>query len=205
MAVGNWWQKVRHCLSWQAEADNRSRGARDADKQALVALPPVDWFRLEPLTEAAEQPAPLPSPTERDQIGPLGLEHWEERLLADWAGSPDRLRQLWDWVNRAHKRLELLHFPNYPGGASIAMLRDVHPQALQELDRVLDAFVGVKQLSVEQVRTRLKQHLPGLTFPKAADRADLEELIAVARNLNGWLADHGTLACGCPPLVEKVI
>ncbi len=205
MALCSWWLLVRHRLVWKSETrptrDLRfTPNARAADKQPWT--PTQFTFGDEPQL-LAEQPAIVTPPTGHvDQLGRLGLLESEERLLTWWLGSKDCLLGLLDWVKRAHKRMEMLQFPNSTGDVSVAMLRDVHPRAVQDLERLLRSVVGIKAASVDQVRSLLHQRLTGVIFPRASTKAELEELLACARNLNWWLASNGTLPCGCGAITQ---
>lgn len=202
MAIGSWWLQVRRRLVWEHEtppSPTAREGARAADRQG-ERLTGIDWFGQRPASQPSDDAHPSQPDIPVADLGHIGLPIWEERMLAEWAGSHCRLLEVFEWVCRAHKRLEMLHFPNNPGGANIAMLRDVHPRSVEELARLLRSAVGMEGVTVEQIRSLFKQRLPGLLFPNAASRAELEKLLAIARNLNWWLAGYGTLPCGCPPM-----
>lgn len=204
--VRNWWVYVaqpviRDCRAW-------ARGAQAADKQSPYSLVPEVALPAQVADEQAPGGDGIAGPlaTTFDQFGRIGLVEWEARLLVSWlGGDSERLSEVIQWVFRAHKRLELLDFPNYGGEPSVAMLRDVHPGAVESLERLLRQLVAIPDLSVEQTYALLRQRLPGIELPRCRSQSDLGELIAVARNLNGWCAEAGTLPCGCSALsIDKL-
>lgn len=135
--------------------------------------------------------------TQTDRFGQFGLSHGEVQVLATWLGDEHRMAEVLWWVVRAHQRLELLAFPSWTGMPSVAMLRDVHPGVVAELERLLCSLVGDPTASTELVRSILARRIPGRVFPRASSKHELEELLAAARTINRWLAERAGFLCGC--------
>lgn len=209
MRIPEGWQKIRNWLVPKPDSvcpalRRGDRAACGATKQAPSPCSTLGRFEFgadRPNIREPEQPRI----TVVDKLGRYGFDQLERAVLEIQAGDTGRILELVDWVERAHKRLKMFALLGASGEPSIQALQAAHPVAVCELERLLAAQATIRSGQEVEARAALKRRLPGLVFPRAGSRSELEELIAASRNINCWLATHGTFACGCRALTPNEI
>jgi hypothetical protein len=194
----NWLIPLGYLIARTAIVTHKS-GARGAIKQGLVTAPPLDWF-----TEISTDSESVPTKATTTQVyhlGQYGFTLFEQNLLLEQAGSGERLLELIDWVERAHKRLKMLALLSSGEEPSVQMLHDAHEPAIKKLARILEQTTEAN-LDLKDIRAHIHRQVPGIIFPQASSLKDLEKLVAAARNINAWLAQYGTFSCRCRALAE---
>ena len=182
---------------------SRPDGAAGAIKQPFLTTSSWDWF-----AEVEKETEPVPEKSATTQpylLGRYGFTSLEQCILLEQAGSEDRLLDVVGWVERAHKRLKMYALLGSGAEPTIQMLQDAHGLTVQRLARILEQTTEAPVRSGGDIRGHLLRQVPGLIFPTARDMADLEELVAAARNVNAWLAERGTFACRCRALSSNEI
>ena len=125
------------------------------------------------------------------------LELGEVAALLVQVGSAERLFELVNWVVLAHHQLEQRELPlaNRVGEQPV-VAPDTHSRAVVQLEQRLVACVAIGGVTHWQLRARLLEALPGIIFPEPTSAAEFHDLVAAARNVNAWLAEHRTFRCG---------
>ncbi|MEK7461121.1 MAG: hypothetical protein AAB647_02815 [Patescibacteria group bacterium] len=214
MLIRDGWKIIR---SWRipwGDSITRAKGrkfggAQEATKQPLMAAPPIDWFseiREQPLED--NQPGSLA--TKPYLLGRYGFDQVEQAILLDQAGSEEQLCDLITWVEKAHKRLKMFVLLERKLEPTVKAIQEAHEPAVEKLAKILvdtnekendEAWrIRRRRQSAEEIRGEIHRKIPGLVFPRAGSKAELEEWIAAASNINCWLAQHGTFACRCRAL-----
>lgn len=202
MALPSGWARVRNWLVplgylvARAAVQTEKPGARQAIKQPLVAAAAFNWFaqtdQCEPVTSSLT--------TNSFHLGRYGFDRIEQIVLLNQTGSEIRILELINWVNLAHKRLKMLILIGCGEEPSVQLLQDAHEPTIKKLAQILEQAAEVPSGSLATIRGYLHREVPGLIFPQVASERELEELIAATRNINLWLAQHGTFACSCRAL-----
>lgn len=198
MTLPDGWLRVRRWrmpLSYffLRQGPKAKKGACGALKQPFVAATTFDWFAEIPETETGAAP-------ESDLTRPYLLDRYrftdfDQSLLLEQTGSPERLLETIDWVEEAHKRLKMFVLQKSDAEPTVQMLQDAHEPAVRRLAKILEQTLE-PPLAARLIRAHLDRQVPGVIFPEVAEQRAAEELVAAAWNINAWLAQYGTFACG---------
>lgn len=153
-------------------------------EQPDAVVPEVVGTRIAPLR-----------PMAFDEFARYGLGLVDHRFLILLAGSRQRLTEVFGWVVEAHGKLERICLPNSVGEEDAVTVANAHRRAQHALPVILSRMSELEAKGQEHVRTCLKQQLPGIIFPVAADWGEFADLLAAASVVHGMLARTGTFRC----------
>ncbi len=125
------------------------------------------------------------------------LDRGEVAALTVQAGGA-RVLEILSWVLAAHASLERRELPLASRcGEQPVINSNAHARAVTFLEERLRNCVAIGGVTHWQLRARLLEALPVIIFPEPTSASEFHDLIAVARNVNHWLASHGTFRCRC--------
>lgn len=207
MVTASGWKRIRNWLVPWGDPVIRNYlangpGAQCADKQPPPLACPLP---ITVMADAFEQPAALTQAplTRIDPLGRFGLKEYEVAWFVEDLGSLDRVFDVLEWVVRAHRWQEMAELPLDKRDLGIASLRDAHPKAVRTVARLLEQVMRLENASVPEIRAIFHRRTPGFPFPLARSVNDMQQVIAVAWNMNEWFALNGTHLCGSPALPLK--